>query len=148
RVGLAARHHALHVGARVDDPLGEQKTDREILVVARRAHRDRHVFFRAAAVRPRVAEANAERLLGRDDVGRLGRAVARAADAADLDAPDGVSARIFAAAAHRAPPTRLTTLKSMSCKLATPSSAMSRAISVFKIFKAFVAPASPPAPRP
>ena len=99
-VGLAARHDAPHVRIRVDDSFGEQEADREVRVVAGRAHRDRHVFFRPTAVGPRVTEPDAERLLGRHDVGGVARVLA---DAADRNAPHHVRPALRVALSHGLP---------------------------------------------
>ena len=77
---LPARHDTLHVAARADDAFGEQESDGEILVVPRRAHRDRNGLLGAAAVAPRVAQANLERLLGGDEIGIVDGAELAAAE--------------------------------------------------------------------
>ena len=77
----------LHVAARADDAFGEQEPDGEILVVPRRAHRDRNGLLGAAAVAPRVAQADLERLLGGDEIGIVGRSELAAAEAAHIEAP-------------------------------------------------------------
>ncbi len=90
---LCARHDGLHVGMRVDDPFGEQEADGQVLVAAGRAHRDRDFLLGAATVRARVADPDAERLLGRDDVGFIGSAVG--ADAPHVETAHGLLAAAF-----------------------------------------------------
>ena len=145
---LPARHDALHVAARADDAFGEQEPDGEILVVPRRAHRDRNGLLGAAAVAPRVTQANLERLFGRDEIGIVGEPELAAAEAPHVEAPRRLPPGLPSSMSPTTAPTLRTRLASMSRSFATPSSAMSRASSVFRIFSAWTTPASPPAPRP
>src|SRR5690606_41662257 len=53
---LSSRCDARDVTAVTNDAFGEQEADRELCVVARRAHRDGDAFLGAASVGPRVAK--------------------------------------------------------------------------------------------
>ena len=68
----------------MDDAFGEQEPDGEILVVAWRPHRDGNGLLRAAAVAPRVAQTDLERLLGGDEIGIVGDSELAAAETPHL----------------------------------------------------------------
>src|SRR5690606_33148662 len=65
---LPARRDACDLAAVANDALGEQEADGELRVVSRRTHRDGNAFLGTAAVRPRIAQPDLERLLGGHDV--------------------------------------------------------------------------------
>ena len=64
----AARLGADDIGAGLDHAFREQEPDREVEIVAGRAHRDRQGLFDTLIARP-VVEANLERFLHRDEIG-------------------------------------------------------------------------------
>jgi hypothetical protein len=76
----AARPHEVDIVPARDDSLAEQKPDRELVVIAGRAHRDRNAALGALAVRRPKAQTNFERLLGCNDIGRIRRRIGDAAN--------------------------------------------------------------------
>ncbi len=139
-----ARPRECDVRRMPDDAFGEQKSDGELLVVARGAHRDRDTALDAPAALAVQLQADFQRLLGRD---HIIRGLKLPVEAIDLDAFEARATGEVGEPGHQ-PPTRLSICSSMSLSLAAPIRAMSRSSSVRRILSALVAPASPPAPRP